>query len=403
MLILSEIVNICHALITFSIKIRKFNRVKIVLAPDKFKGALTGNEFCDAATEAIQKVMPMAEIVRLPLADGGDGTIEILANHLQGELIKVTVSNPLFQPVEATYLWIEAKKTAFIEMAEASGMKLLKPEEHNCRKTTTYGTGELILKAIEKGAETIILGIGGSATNDCGIGMAKALGYTFLDTHGNEVKPIGENLKDIQYIDTSKVTPKLASIQIQIACDVKNPLYGINGAAHVYGPQKGATKQDVELLDRGLNHIATVIQKQFNIDVQTIEGSGAAGGMGAGTIVFLKATLTSGIELVKNLLHFDQRIQNADWIITGEGKLDNQTFSGKTIAGIVEAAEKQNIPVAVFCGATDIDIATQEKLGVSYVNAIPTVPCDLPYAMKHSYKNLVYAVYNFIKVVSHHS
>ncbi|MEM6719898.1 MAG: glycerate kinase [Bacteroidota bacterium] len=373
--------------------------MKIILAPDKFKGALTGNEFCDAATEAILRVLPLAEIVRLPLADGGDGTIEILTAHLQGELINITVSDPLFRPIEAQYLWLEAKKTAFIEMAEASGMKLLSPEDQNCRKTTTFGTGEMILKAIEKGAKTIILGIGGSATNDCGIGMATALGYNFLDENGQKINPIGENLGRIHQIDTSNIHSKLATTTFQIACDVTNPLYGKQGAAHVYGPQKGASESDVELLDTGLRNIANLIQKQFNIDVQNIEGSGAAGGMGAGTTVFLRGKLTSGIELVKNLLDFDQHIQNADWIITGEGKLDNQTFSGKTITGVIESAQKQNIPVAVFCGATDLSISEQEELGVSYVNAVTKGVTSLEDAMKHSYENLKYAVYNFVKAL----
>lgn len=260
--------------------------MKIILAPDKFKGSLTGNEFCDVVTIGIKKTIPTAEIIRLPLADGGDGTIEVLANPLQGELISVQVNDPLFRKIEASYLWIETKQTAFIEMAEASGMKLLQAAEQNCRKTTTFGTGEIILKAIEKGAKTIILGIGGSATNDCGIGMAKALGYNFLDKNNQEIIPIGENLSSIQQIDTSKVHPKLASIDFKIACDVTNPLHGLQGAAHVYGAQKGASQNDIELLDNGLIHIAKIFQKEFNIDAQNIEGSGAAGGMGAGTTVF---------------------------------------------------------------------------------------------------------------------
>lgn len=373
--------------------------MKIVLAPDKFKGSLTGNEFCDAAEAGIKKAMPLATIIRMPLADGGDGTIEILKDHLQGELINVTVSDPLFRPIEASYLWLEAQKTAFVEMAEASGMKLLHPEEQNCCKTTTYGTGEFIVKAIEKGATTIILGIGGSATNDCGIGMATALGYRFLATNGEEIHPIGENLGKIHSIDTTNVHPKLTSVKIQIACDVTNPLYGKNGAAYVYGPQKGASPSDVQLLDDGLRHIAHLIRQQFNMDVQQLEGSGAAGGMGAGTTVFLHGKLASGIELVKSLLDFDVQIQNANWIITGEGKLDDQTFSGKTIKGVIASAKRQHIPVAVFCGATDLSVEAQEKLGVQYVNAITKSPCNLEHALQHSYENLQYAVYNFVKAL----
>ncbi len=344
--------------------------MKIVLAPDKFKGSLTGNEFCDAVTNGIKKRMPFAEIIRLPLADGGDGTIEILADPLQGELISMTVNNPLFRPIKATYLWIEAKQTAFIEMAEASGMKLLKSGEQNCRKTTTFGTGEMILSAIEKGAKTIILGIGGSATNDCGIGMATALGYKFLDENGQEIVPIGENLSKIQQIETKNVHQQLHSITFQIACDVTNPLHGLHGAAYVYAAQKGASKSDIELLNNGLIHISKILQKQFNIDVQHIEGSGAAGGMGAGTTVFLNGQLTSGIKLVKELVDFDQNIKNADWIITGEGKLDAQTFSGKTIIGVIESAKKQQIPVAVFCGKIELHEKAIHQMGIQYAAAL---------------------------------
>lgn len=369
--------------------------MKIVLAPDKFKGSLTGNEFCDAVADGIKKAMPLAEIVRLPLADGGDGTIEILADHLKGELISITVNDPLFRPIKASYLWIKAKQTAFIEMAEASGMKLLKPAAQNCRLTTTFGTGEMILKAIEKGAKTIILGIGGSATNDCGIGMAKALGYNFLDENGEEIIPIGENLSKIQHIDTSQIHPKLASITFQIACDVTNPLHGLHGAAHVYGAQKGASKSDIALLDKGLIHIANIFQKQFKIDVQNIQGSGAAGGMGAGTTVFLNGQLTSGIQLVKELVDFDQNIKNADWIITGEGKLDDQTFSGKTLIGVIESAKKQQIPVAVFCGKIEMNEKTIRQMGIQYAAEIVAVAKNQDDAIKKSKIYLANLTANF--------
>ena len=208
--------------------------MKFILAPDKFKGSLTGIEFCEAVEKGIKSILPKAEIVKMPLADGGDGTIEILNYHLKGERIQVTVNNPLFRPTKASYLFIKSSQTAFIEMAEASGMKLLSKEEQNCFHTTTYGTGELIQDAINKGAKTIIIGIGGSATNDCGIGMATALGYKFIDKNNKEIIPIGKNLSKVDKVDCSQINKNLKQITFKVACDVTNPLHGKNGAAFVY-------------------------------------------------------------------------------------------------------------------------------------------------------------------------
>lgn len=366
--------------------------MKFILAPDKFKGSLTGIKFCDAVEEGIKSVLPKAEIVKMPLADGGDGTIDILDYHLHGERIKVIVNDPLFRPIEASFLFIKSSQTAFIEMAEASGMHLLTNEEKNCFHTTTYGTGELIQDAIEKGAKTIILGIGGSATNDCGIGMANALGYKFLNKKGKEITSIGENLSEISTIDTSKVNKNLKSITFKIAFDVTNPLHGKNGAAFVYAPQKGANTNEIELLDLGLKNIANIFLNQFGIDVQKIKGAGAAGGMGAGGFVFLNANLLSGIELVKELIDFDNKIKGADWIITGEGKLDKQTLSGKTIHGIITSAKKNNIPVAAFCGSILLSEKELDNLGISYSDSIIKKAKNLEDAMKNSK--------NYLKIIS---
>lgn len=344
--------------------------MKIVLAPDKFKGSLTGIQFCDAVEKGVKEILPSTEFIKLPLADGGDGTIQILEYHLKGKRLKVKVNDPLFREIEASYLYMDATKTAFIEMAEASGMHLLKPEEQNCFYTTTLGTGELILDGINKGATTIILGIGGSATNDCGIGMATALGYRFEDARGKELKPIGKNLSKIRMINSSYAIGALKSVNFKVACDVINPLYGKDGAAFVYGPQKGASEVEIKALDKWLKNIATLFKKQFVMDVQDIKGAGAAGGMGAGTSVFLNAELKSGIDLVKNLVAFDEKIKGADWIITGEGKLDSQTLSGKTIQGVLESAKAFNIKVAAFCGAIDLDDKTAKSFGVDYKDAV---------------------------------
>ncbi|MGC1203644.1 MAG: glycerate kinase [Flavobacteriaceae bacterium] len=359
--------------------------MKIILAPDKFKNSLTGLEFCNAVEKGINAVKSDVEIIKLPLADGGDGTIEVVNFYLKGEVVNVEVNNPFFNPVKASYLYSKTTKTAFIEMAEASGVKLLKPEQFDCKNATTLGTGEMILNAITKGAKKIILGIGGSATNDCGIGMATALGYRFLDKNNQELKPIGANLSEIISIDTSKVNPKLNDIEFEVACDVTNPLYGKNGAAHIYGSQKGASKEDIELLDKGLQSISKIINATFSIDAQSVKGAGAAGGMGIASKVFLNGVLEPGIQIIKNLADFDNLIEGANWIITGEGKLDTQTFSGKTIQGVMSSAKAKQIKVAAFCGAIDLDENSIKELGIHYADAVLHHSKNLDDAMKNGY------------------
>lgn len=374
--------------------------MKIVLAPDKFKGSLTGMQFCAAVEEGVKEVLPNAEIIKLPLADGGDGTIEILEYHLKGKRIKVRVNNPLFREIEASYLYMDSIKTAFIEMAEASGMYLLKKEEQNCFYTTTLGVGELILNAINKGAKTVILGIGGSATNDCGMGMATALGYKFEDIHGNELAPIGKNLSQVRVINSSYVIGALKSIDFKVACDVTNPLHGKEGAAFVYGPQKGASPNEIIALDEGLKNISKLFKKQFDKDVQNIKGAGAAGGMGAGTLVFLNAELKSGIDLVKSLVSFDDKIEGANWIITGEGKLDSQTLSGKTIDGVLTSAKKQNIPVAALCGSISLSKTDADALGISYTDSVMEKAKSLDDAMQNGYDYVKQLAINFAKTIN---
>jgi len=360
--------------------------MKIVLAPDKFKGSLTGIAFCDAVEKGLKNVLNDTEIIKLPLADGGDGTINVVNFYLKGYIVKITVNNPFFESVEATYLYAEGSKTAFIEMAEASGLKLLKPEQFDCKSATTFGTGELILDAINKGAKKIILGIGGSATNDCGIGMATALGYRFLDKNNNEVKPIGANLAKIIKIDFTHVHSTLKDVQFEIACDVINPLYGENGAAFVYANQKGASKKDIEMLDKGLKGFSKVINKAFQIDSQLVKGAGAAGGMGIASKVFLNGDLKPGIQLIKELANFDKQIKGADWIITGEGKLDNQTLSGKTIQGVIDSAKAKNIKVAAFCGVIDLNKNELKNFGIDYTDTVLNHSEDFEDAMKNSFR-----------------
>ncbi|SDW52545.1 glycerate kinase [Lutibacter oricola] len=371
--------------------------MKIVVAPDKFKGSLTGVEFCNIVKKNILAFNPNAEVLELPLADGGDGTIEVADFYLQGKFVDVTVNNPFFKPVKASYLFSEKSKTAFIEMAEASGIKLLQKEELNCMEATTFGTGELIIDALEKGAKTIILGIGGSATNDCGIGMATALGYQFLDASGDQVEPIGKNLENIKYIETSKVHLLLKEVTFKVACDVTNPLYGENGAAYVYAAQKGASKEEIEQLDKGLQHISKLIKTQFKINPQDIAGAGAAGGMGIASKVFLKGELVSGITLIKDLAKFDENLSNTDWIITGEGKLDNQTMSGKAIQGVLESSRRHSINVAVFCGSITIDKKELENMRISYADSVIERTSNLEDAMQNSANYLHEITAKFIK------
>ncbi|MBT8223728.1 MAG: glycerate kinase [Eudoraea sp.] len=371
--------------------------MKFVLAPDKFKGSLTGFEICDALESGLRKVFPDAEIIHLPLADGGDGTIDVVRYYLKADIVKASVNDPLFRPLEASYLYSATTNTAFIEMAEASGLKVLQEDEKNCMQTTTLGTGELITDAIDKGAKEIILGIGGSATNDAGMGMATALGFRFLDEHRKALSPVGANLLHVSRIDTSEVIPKLNDVLFKVACDVTNPFYGPHGAAHIYARQKGASEEEIELLDEGLRSFAEILKDQCKVDVQNIAGAGAAGGLGAAASVYLKAQLASGIELIKELAQFDVNIMEADWIITGEGKLDDQTLSGKALQGILNSAKDKGIPVAAFCGAIDISETTAKKLGLAYTIAISKDMPNLEAALKASYKNLEAAAEDFAK------
>lgn len=373
--------------------------MKFVIAPDKFKGSLTGFEFCHAVEVGLRMVFPDANILKMPLADGGDGTIEVVRHYLKGEKITIKVNDPLFRPVSASYVYSPETNIAYIEMAEASGLKLLKHTERNCMQASTFGTGELIVDALEKGATEIILGIGGSATNDGGMGMAKALGYLFLDKNGQELKSIGSNLIAVKKVAESNIHPLLGKVKVKVACDVSNPFHGSMGAAKIYAEQKGASAGEVELLDEGLRNYAKIINGQYGIDLQKIAGSGAAGGIGGAAVVFLNGQLTPGIDLIKEMANFEKAIQDVDWIITGEGQLDAQTLSGKTIKGVVNSARKKHIPVAALCGSTSITIEQQKEFGLTYVMSIVRGISTLKEAMENSHVNLVHATYNFARIL----
>jgi len=374
--------------------------MKFVLAPDKFKGSLTGKQFCDAVEKGIRKILPKAIIIKKPLADGGDGTLTVVKDYLDAAIIEVEVTGPMFKMVKATYLYAEEQRTAYIEMSEASGYRLLKKEDHNCVDTTTLGTGELLLDALDRGAEQLILGIGGSATNDGGMGVAVALGYKFLDSRGKELSPTGAHLENVAKIDTKDIDPRLAQVTVKVACDVENPFYGPQGAAYIYAPQKGASQEEVLRLDKGLAHFASIVAAHFNTDLQKIPGAGAAGGLGGGAAAFLNASLVSGNTLIKDIAGFDAAITDADWIITGEGKLDDQTLSGKTIAGVLSAAKQQEVPVAALCGLVTLAKDTLKKSGISYAVGVSEGISDIAIAYRDAGINLEHAASEFAKAIA---
>ncbi|MCU4158031.1 glycerate kinase [Carboxylicivirga sp. A043] len=359
---------------------------KIVIAPDKFKGSLSGLEFCDIVKQGIKKHCPDSEIIKCPLADGGDGTIDALAYYLDGHMEELTVSDPLLRPIKASYLLSTDKQTAFIEMSAASGIRLLKKEELNPLKTSTYGTGELIKDAINKGARHILLGIGGSATNDGGLGMATALGFQFYDIRGKLLRGIGADLEQLHWIDNSNLHPQLKNIKFEVACDVDNPLFGPDGAATVYAPQKGADSRMVKQLDDGLRNYNDIIKQTLNIDLQGIKGAGAAGGLGAGCIAFLNSELKPGIELMKEAADFEEQIKDTDWLITGEGQLDQQTLSGKVINGIMNSLSTQKL--AIFCGVNRLTDEELAETPVSYIDEIAPKALNIDDSMANAAKYL---------------
>ena len=372
--------------------------MKILIAPDKFRGSLSAEEVIAAVIVGLEKLTTPFAILTQPMADGGEQTAEILAKNTGGFSRTITVNDPLFRPIKATYFIAGDGKTAFIEIAAASGLSLLKLAECNPLQTSTFGTGELILDAIEFGVEQILLCIGGSATNDAGIGMAAALGYRFLDENGLELAPIGSNLARIFQIDSQSVHPKLAQIDFEIACDVINPLHGSNGAAHVFAKQKGASEADILALDAGLNHFAAVVFNQFGIQLQNIAGAGAAGGLGGGSFIFLNATLEKGIQLVINHLGLEAIIEEVDLIITGEGKLDQQTLAGKVIQGLVLMAQKHKKPIIAFCGTLELDYATIKKSGLTAVFSITNAPMSLENAQANAKTLLADTVANVMEI-----
>ena len=367
---------------------------RILIAPDSFKDALPAVEVSQAIARGWQMARPADDLVVLPLADGGEGTLEVLTLQSDGHFEKVEVNDPLFRPVEGRLGLSGDGHTAFVEMAQAAGIQLLARAERNCLYTTTFGVGELILGALERGARRILLGIGSSATNDAGIGMASALGYRFLDERDEELRPVGENLGRIRQIDDSQLRFDPAELEVTVLCDVDNPLFGPRGAAHTYARQKGATEEGVLLLDAGLESFSTVLKGHFGRDFSQVPGAGAAGGMGAGALAFLGAVLRPGIQTVMELTGFDARLEQADLVITGEGKVDEQTLFGKLILGITRKAAARQIPVLAFCGTLEATPAQIQAIGLQAAFSLLTRPCTLEEAIAATADQLEQLAFN---------
>lgn len=372
---------------------------KAVLIPDSFKGTLSSREICGILRQKIKAHFPDCETVSIPVADGGEGSVECFLSALGGEKVSVSVKNPYFEDMEAFYGLTDHRQTAIIEMAACAGLPLVESRK-DPMKTTTYGVGQLILAAASQGVKKIIVGLGGSATNDGGCGAAAAVGIRFYNAAGNEFIPTGGTTGEIASIDFSKRSKALDGIEIVTMCDIDHPMYGPSGAAHIFGPQKGASPEMVLRLDEGIRNLCEVIKKETGRDLSGIPGGGAAGAMGAGMIAFFGSRLQMGIEAILDTVHFDEIISNADMVFTGEGKLDSQSLRGKVVIGVARRAKAQGVPVvAVVGGADDSEIEAAYEMGVSCVFPINRLPLDFSISRKDSASNLAYTADNIFRLL----
>ncbi|TKS56484.1 glycerate kinase [Mesohalobacter halotolerans] len=358
--------------------------MNILIAPDAFKDSLSAKAVASHIAKGIKKVLPDAKLTQIPLSDGGEGLLEALVTPLKGELITVKVNDPLMRPIEASYGILGDGQTAVIELAAASGLERLHPNERNPLVTSTYGTGQLVQHALDRGCKKLIIGLGGSATNDAGMGLVKALGGQFLNSQGKPIGQGGGALADLDCIDLSQLDNRLADCKVIAACDVTNPLTGPQGASHVFGRQKGGQSQDLEQLDSNLSHLATIIQTQLGKSVQTIKGTGAAGGTAMGLLTFTNAELKPGIELIMDELQMENHIKKTDLIITGEGRIDQQTLYGKTLIGVTKKAKHHRIPVIAIAGQVETDLKAVYKCGLTAAFAIVNQPMHLGEAIENT-------------------
>ncbi|HHT7857140.1 glycerate kinase [Pasteurella multocida] len=371
--------------------------MRIVIAPDSFKESLTALEVAQAIKIGFQKILPHAEYVLVPMADGGEGTVQSLVDATQGEIINTEVIAPLGNPIQAFFGLSGDKQTAIIEMAAASGLHLVPVEQRNPLKTTSFGTGQLIKAALDLGVKKIILGIGGSATNDAGVGMLQALGALFLDQHQQPIGFGGEQLLDIMHVDLSQLDPRLSSVELEVACDVNNPLCGLRGASAIFGPQKGASVEMVEKLDNALLHFSHVVEQQYQRNIRDHAGAGAAGGMGSGLLLLPNVSLKAGVEIVIKAVKLDTLVANADLVITGEGRMDSQTAQGKTPSGVAKTAKQFQKPVLAIVGSLKEDYEVVYQAGIDAVFPIIRQVESLEATLKCGRENLISAAQNIAR------
>ncbi len=367
----------------------------ILIAPDKFKGSLTAKQVCNAITEGLLDINSDLSIVSIPLADGGEGTCDLLTELSGGSMIKVNVLDPLFREIESGYGISGDGSTAFIEMARASGLQLLKVEERNPLITSTFGTGQLIAHALDRKVNKIVLGVGGSATNDAGMGMAEALGFQFLSSKKEKLKPVGESLILVDEIIEHHLHPGLRACEFTAIHDVGNRLHGKQGAAPVFAGQKGASPAAIELLDRGLAHIAQVASARLHSDIN-FPGAGAGGGMVAGAKLFLNARSTPGIDFIIRFTNLENQIQKATLVITGEGKIDDQTMSGKVVKGVASLSAKYKKNCIAFTGKCDLSDGKIKELGLQEIITLVDKGTSEQQAIKHAYSLLKQRVIQFL-------
>jgi glycerate 2-kinase len=373
--------------------------MKFVLAPDSFKESMTAKKAALAMERGVKKVFPDAECVIVPMADGGEGTVESLVSMSDGKTVSMEVFGPLAEKVTASYGLIADGQTAVIEMASASGIELLKPEERDPLLTTSYGTGQLIKHALDQGVGRILIGIGGSATNDGGVGMLQALGVSFKNENGEELGFGGGALEHLRTIDIAGLDPRITDVQIDVACDVTNPLVGDHGASAIFGPQKGATPEVVAVLDRNLTHYAEVIKSDLGKDIAWMDGAGAAGGLGAGLLAFLHAHLKRGVDLVVEYTGLEEFVKDADYVFTGEGSIDGQTLFGKTPFGVASVAKKYSVPVIAYAGRIGDDVDALYDNGFTAIVGILKGACSLKDALDSGEDNLTFAAENVCRVI----
>ena len=371
---------------------------KAVLIPDSFKGTLSSAEICRIMEEKIKRHFPDCTVAAIPVADGGEGSVDAFLTALGGEKVFVEVDNPYFEPMCAFYGLIDGGRTAVIEMAACAGLPLVEGRR-DPSKTTTYGVGQLMLDAARRGVGKIIVGLGGSATTDAGCGAAAAAGVRFLDAAGESFIPVGGTLGRVARIDMSGLDPLLGRVEIVTMCDIDNPMYGETGAAYVFGPQKGADDAMVRMLDEGLRHLGEVLRRDLGRDLTQIPGGGAAGAMGVGMVAFFGSSLQMGIETVLDTVRFDELLAGADAVFTGEGKIDSQSLRGKVVIGVARRAKKQGVPVIAVVGGAELELGQAYDEGVRAIFTINRLPLDLSVSGKDSDKNLAFAMNNILRLM----